>query len=164
MRDKTLLHISTGMGIAGWSLLFRKGPLKDWFLVYLFKTLLSTLTDLPVANKKIVKYPVRYFPKAFNTNIVFDYVLFPLLCVVYSQFTNKWKPLKTILSVFILSAPMTVIHYWLAKNTQLIKYSRRWSWFHTLSLLTATFWLSRAFIASIRFLSKKRNHLQTIND
>ncbi|WP_318533203.1 CBO0543 family protein [Bacillus methanolicus] len=66
------------------------------------------------------------------------------------------KPLKTILSVFIFSVPMTVVHVWLERKTQLIEYSKRWRWFHTFSILTMTFWLSRAFIASIEFLNQKR--------
>jgi hypothetical protein len=63
---------------------------------------------------------------------------------------------KTIFSVFIFSVPMTVIQSWLEGNTKLVRYSRRWSWFHTLSVLTLTFWSSRLFIASIRLLNQKR--------
>lgn len=164
MRDKTILQIITVIGIGGWSFLFRKGPIKDWFLVYLFKTIITTLIDGPVVKKKLVKYPYRFFAASFDTNIIFDYVLFPLLCVFYSQFTYKLKLLKTVLSVFIFSVPMTVIQVWLERNTRLVKYSRNWSWFHTLAVLTVTFWTSRGFIASIRFLNQKRNTHQATND
>lgn len=164
MNDKKILKIITVLGISGWAFLLKKGPIKDWFLVYLFKTLITTMIDGPVVKKRLVTYPYRYFSKSFDTNIIFDYVIFPLLCVFYSQFTYKLKLVKTILSVFIFSLPMTVIQGWLEKNTRLVKYSRNWSWFHTLSVLTATFWSSRLFIALLRFLNRIRKTPEAIND
>jgi hypothetical protein len=157
MNDKNLLKIISILGISGWAFLFRKGPIKDWFLVYLFKTLITTMIDGPVVKKKLVSYPYRYLSKYFDTNIIFDYVLFPLLCVFYSQFTYKLNPFKTIFSVFLFSVPMTAIQGVLEKYTRLVKYSRKWSWLHTLSVLTMTFWSSRGFIALIRFLNRRRS-------
>ncbi len=123
MKDRTLLHIITATGITGWTFLFRRKELfKDWIIIYLFKTLISTLIDTPVIKKKYVLYPTRYFSKLFDSNIVFLYILFPLLCVMYNQFTYKMKPVKTILSVFLFSVPMTIIENWLEKNTKLVKY------------------------------------------
>ncbi|WP_339146155.1 MULTISPECIES: CBO0543 family protein [unclassified Sutcliffiella] len=164
MKDKIILQIITVLGLGGWSLLFRKGPIKDWFLVYLFKTFITTLIDGPVTKKKLVTYPYRFLANIFETNIIFDYIIFPLLCVFYSQFTYKMKLLKTIVSVFLFSLPMTVIQEWLERNTQLVKYSRRWSWINTLSVLTMTFWSSRIFIAWIRFINQKRKNLNLIKN
>jgi hypothetical protein len=137
--------------------LFRKGSIKDWFLIFLFKGIISTLIDTPIVRKKLVQYPTRYFPRSFDTNIVFDYVIFPVVCVAYNQLTNHGKVLKIILSVFVLSIPMTIIEGLLEKNTSLVKYSERWSWLLTLTYLTLTFWSSRLFIAVIRFFDQKRN-------
>lgn len=130
----------------------------------LFKTFITTMIEVPVVKKKLVLYPYRYFSSFFDANIVFDYLIFPLLCVFYSQFTYKLNPSKIIPSVFLFSGPMTLIHWCLEKNTRLIKYSRKWSWLHTLLVFTMTFWSSRVFIAWIRFLNRKRNIPQTIND
>lgn len=164
MNDKKILKIITVLGISGWAFLFKKGPIKDWFLVYLFKAFITTMIDGPVVKKKLVSYPYRYFSKFFETNIIFDYVIFPLLCVFYSQFTYKLKPLKIISSVFLFSIPMTIIQWWLEKYTRLVKYGKNWSSLHTLSVLTVTFWSSRIFIATIRFLNRRRNIPQTIKD
>jgi len=160
VNDKKILKTITILGICGWSFIFKKGPIKDWFLVYLFKTFITTMIDGPVVKKKLVSYPYRYFSKFFETNIVFDYVIFPLLCVLYSQFTYKLKPSKIILSVFLFSAPMTIIQWWLERNTKLVKYGKKWTSFHTLGVLTMTFWSSRGFIALIRFLNRKRDNPQ----
>jgi hypothetical protein len=164
MNDKKILKIITVLGLSGWAFLFKKGPIKDWFLVYLFKTLITTMIDGPVVKKRLVTYPYRYFSKYFDTNIIFDYVLFPLLCVFYSQFTYKLKLGKTILSVFLFSVPMTVIEVLLERYTRLVKFGKGWRWFHTLLVLTGTFWSSRLFIALIRFLNRKRKTPETINN
>ncbi|MFY4776531.1 CBO0543 family protein [Metabacillus sp. RGM 3146] len=157
MKDRTILNLITLFSMSGWSLLFRrKGEIKDWFLIYLFKTLVATLLDSPVINKKYVLYPNRYFPKIFDSNIVFLYIIFPLLCVIYNQFTYKMKPVKTILSVFLFSTPMTLFENWLEKNTSLVRYRKGWNSFFTFSVLTVTFWMVRLLIAWVRFLSKKQ--------
>ena len=165
MKDKTILKVITIIGISGLTFLFKKGPMKDWFLVYLFKTFITTMIDGPVVKKRLVTYPYRYFSRYFDTNIIFDYLIFPLLCVFYSQFTYNSKLLKTILSVFLFSLPMTIVQVILEKTTGLVKYSKNWSWFHTLSVLTLTFWSSRSFIALIRFFTRiRRKTPQAIND
>ncbi|PKG22943.1 CBO0543 family protein [Niallia nealsonii] len=168
MKDKTILNIITLIGVGGWAIFFRKGPVKDWLLVYLFKATITTLIDIPIAKKKLVQYPKRYFPGSYDTNIIFDYVIFPLVCVLYSQLTNKMKGIKTLLFVFILSVPMTIIEELLERKTGLVKYSNKWSWLHTLIYLTITFWSSRIFISLIRLLdqikSKEGNNHFLVND
>lgn len=164
MKDKTILRLITAISISGWFFLFRKGSIKDWFLIYLFKIMLTTLLDGPIAKKKLVKYPYRFLEKLFSTNIIFDYVLFPVLCVLYSQLTLKMKRMQIIVSAFIFSAPMTYVHNWLEKNTRLVKYGKGWNWVHTLTVFTMTFWCSRVFIAWIRVLDQKRTAPQTAND
>ncbi|WP_245747386.1 CBO0543 family protein [Anaerobacillus alkalidiazotrophicus] len=122
MRDRPLLNIITLIGVRGWAFLFRrKGDLKDWFIIYLFKTLVSTLIDGPVIKKKYVQYPKRYFPTLFDSNIAFLYLLFPLSCVIYNQFTYKMNPLKTFLSVFLFSASIALVENRLEKNTNLVR-------------------------------------------
>lgn len=156
MNDKKLMNIITLIGMAGWSLLFRqKGETKDWFLIYFIKTLVSTLIDGPVIKRKYLKYPNRYFPKHFDSNIVFLYIIFPLLCVAYNQFTYKMKPFRTILSVFLFSAPMTLIESVLERKTGLVRYGKGWNAFYTFSVLTSTFWIVRLIIGFIRLVDKK---------
>jgi len=156
MKDKTVLKIITAVGFGGLSLLFRKGPIKDWVLIYLLKTLVCTFLDVPINKKKFVKYPKRYFPNFFDSNIVYIYVIFPLLCVMYNQFTYKMNAIKTIPSVFLYSVPMSLAERWLERNTNLIKYHKGWNGYYTLSFLTFGFWIVRAAIEGIRYLDQKR--------
>ncbi|MEQ6378759.1 CBO0543 family protein [Bacillaceae bacterium S4-13-56] len=157
MRDKTILNLFTILGISGsiFFLLRRKGQLKDWFLIFFIKTLVSTIFDGPVIKTKYLQYPVRYFPKLFDSNIVFLYVIFPLSCVIYNQFTYKMKPLKSILSVFLFTGPMTLMENWIEKNTNLVKYNKGWNSYITFIVLSFAFLLVKGCIEGIRFLDKK---------
>ncbi|WP_100407647.1 CBO0543 family protein [Bacillus solitudinis] len=157
MKERTILNLLTIFGIGGsiFFLLRRKGDLKDWFLIYFIKTLVSTLLDGPVIKTKYLQYPHRYLPKLFDSNIVFLYLLFPLSCVIYNQFTYKMAPLKTILSVFLFSGPMTLLEKWLESNTNLVKYRKGWNSYITLVVLSFTFLLVKGCIEGIRFLDKK---------
>ncbi|TCN25367.1 CBO0543 family protein [Mesobacillus foraminis] len=157
MKDKTILRIITVLGISGGIFLLRKGSIKDFFLIFLFKSVVSSLIDASISKKKLVQYPYRYFKDSFKINIVFDFLIFPLVCVIYSKLTNKADTLKTVLTVFLLSVPMTIIEEILRRKTRLVKYSKKWSWFHTLAYLTVTFWSSRLFVAALRFLEQKRD-------
>ncbi|MFA9455311.1 CBO0543 family protein [Halalkalibacter sp. AB-rgal2] len=157
MRDRNLLYLITAIGMSGWILLFRKrGHFKDWLLIYLFKTLVSTLMDGPVIKRKFVQYPIRYMPKFFDSNIAFLYLIFPMLCVMYNQFTYQMKPVKTFFSVFLFSVPMGVIEHWIQKKTNLIKFNKGWNAYHTITVLTLTFWLVRLFICTVRKLDKMK--------
>lgn len=157
MKDRTILNLLTIFGIAGslFFLLRRKGDMKDWFLIFFIKTLVYTLIDGPVIKTKYLQYPHRYFPKLFDSNIVFLYILFPLSCVMYNQFSYKMKPLKTILSVFLFSGPMTLFENWLEKNTDLVKYNKGWNSYITFIVLSFTFLLVKGCIEGILFLDKK---------
>lgn len=157
MKDRTILNLLTIFGIGGsiFFLLRRKGDLKDWFLIYFIKTLVSTIMDGPVIKTKYLQYPHRYLPKLFDGNIVFLYVLFPLSCVMYNQFTYRMKLLNRILSVVLFSGPMTLLENWLEKNTRLVKYQKGWNGYITFAVLSFTFLLVNGCIEGIRFLDKK---------
>ncbi|OLO40436.1 hypothetical protein BTR23_08100 [Alkalihalophilus pseudofirmus] len=161
MKDRNILNLITMLGIGGLAFFFRrKGDLKDWFLIYLFKTLISTLIDGPVIKKKYLQYPIRYMNNWFDSNIVFLYVIFPLSCVLYNQFTYKMKPVKTMLSVFLFSVPMTIAEHWLERNTNLVRFRKGWNSLYTLLVLSSTFWIVRLFIEGVRYLDGKREKIQ----
>jgi len=46
-------------------IIFRKPPIKDWLLVYLYNAATNGIADKFLTTFKIVKYPVRFFPKYF---------------------------------------------------------------------------------------------------
>lgn len=157
MRDRTLLNLLSisGIGATAFFLLRRKGETKDWFLIFFIKTLVSTLLDGPIIRRRYVSYPHRYLPNLFDSNIVFLYILFPLTCVMYNQFTYKMQPIKSIMNVFLFSAPVAVLEHWLERNTNLVKYNKGWNSYISFAALTFTFLLVKLCIECIRFLDRK---------
>ncbi|GAE45798.1 hypothetical protein JCM21738_2644 [Mesobacillus boroniphilus JCM 21738] len=74
---------------------------------------------------------------------------------MYNQFTYKMQTVKTVLSVFLFSAPMTLMESWLEKNTSLVEYHKGWNSYITFAVLSFTFILVNRTIKLIRFLDKK---------
>jgi hypothetical protein len=122
---------------------------RDWVVVYLFKCTLDFLWGSPVVALKLIEYPDRLLPKYFQTSILFEVWVFPILCILYNQVTRT-RGLGGIVGYALLfSAGMTAVEYPLEKYTNLIRYLD-WTWLTTFCTLTITFLLSRAFIALYR--------------
>jgi hypothetical protein len=123
---------------------------RDWTVVFLFKCLLDFIWGSPVVNLKLLDYPVRLFPEYYNTSILFEIWVFPVLCILYNQVTRKQGLWPIIYYALLFSAGITAIEYPIERHTELIAYLQ-WSWFTTFYTLTITFLLSRAFIAFYRW-------------
>jgi hypothetical protein len=123
---------------------------RDWIVVFLFKGFLDFIWGSPVVNQKLLDYPVRLFPEYYNTSILFEIWVFPVLCILYNQVTRKQGLWPIIYYALLFSAGITAIEYPIEQHTELINYLK-WSWFTTFYTLTITFLLSRAFIAFYRW-------------
>jgi hypothetical protein len=148
-RDKLILYALTLFGIILLPVGLNRKPRKDWIIVFLLKTFISGFFGNVIASTKTLESPVRLFPKAFKSSVVFDNLLFPLLCLFYNQTTYRSKLFGIISQAFIYSLPMTWIEYILEKKTNLIKYNS-WKWYYTLFTLTGTFLVVRGVIGYIR--------------
>ncbi|WP_423808705.1 CBO0543 family protein [Pontibacillus yanchengensis] len=127
-----------------------KHPRKDWVLIFFMKCFISSLVDKITVSCGWIEYPVRLFPRFLKISVLFDYLLFPLLCVWFNQ-TSYTSNMKSILlqAFWIYSLPVTIFETWLERKTDLIRY-KRWSWFHSLTSLAATFLLVRGIMGLIR--------------
>jgi hypothetical protein len=151
-RDRLILNGFTLLGFILLPIALYRKPRKDWIIVFLLKTLISGFLGNIVASKKYLEFPVRHIPEAFKSSVVYDYLLFPLLCVFYNQTTFHSKLSGIVSQAFLYSMPMTGIEYILEKKTNLIKYNT-WKWYYTLFSLAGTFMIVRGAIAVIRKLS-----------
>jgi hypothetical protein len=59
---------------------FKRENLKEWLLVFFVKGYITSFIGHFAVKGKQVSYPIRFLPKFFKINIVFDYSLFPILC------------------------------------------------------------------------------------
>ncbi len=123
---------------------------RDWVVIFLFKSLIDFVWGSPVVNLNLIDYPVRLLPKFYNTCILFELWVFPILCILYNQVTRKKGLLPIIGYAILFSAGITAVEYPLEMYTDLIEYLE-WSWFTTFYTLMITFLLSRSFIAFYRW-------------
>ncbi|WP_093797808.1 CBO0543 family protein [Sporomusa acidovorans] len=123
---------------------------RDWVVVFFFKCTLDFIWGSAVENLKLLEYPVRLLPKYFETSLLFEVWVFPVLCILYNQTTRTQGLGNIIWNALLFSAFITAIEYPLELYTDLIKY-KSWSWFTTYYTLTLTFLASRAFIAFYRW-------------
>lgn len=153
-RDMNILKGLLGFGLLAlpW-LLLRKRPLKDWLIVFLAKGVYTSILDSLVVKQKRVAYPIRFFGKTFKINILFDYLLFPLVCLFYNQITYHSRLFGILGKALFFSVPMTMMEIGFEKKTKLVTWKKKWSWYHNLLSLTLTFWLDRGMIGLIRKVS-----------
>lgn len=119
---------------------------RDWVVIFFFHGTLGMTWGAAVENLKIVSYPIRLLPEYFETSILFELWVFPVLCILYNQITRT-RGLGAIIGYAVLfSAGITAIEYPLELYTDLIHYIQ-WSWFTSFYTLIIAFLASRIFIA-----------------
>ncbi len=123
---------------------------RDWVVVFLYKCVLDALWGSAVVNSGRLDYPFRQLPHFYDTSLLFEFWVFPILCILYNQVTRKAGIWPILYCAVLFSAGMTAIEYPLELYTDLIRY-KQWSWFTTLYTLTITFLSSRVFIAFYRW-------------
>jgi len=90
--EKVFLRVMLVITIGIIPYLLRKSPVKDWILVYLLNGLTNVIIDKFMVSYKILKYPVRFFPKTFDINLLFDMLLYPIMTITYNQTTKNSSP------------------------------------------------------------------------
>lgn len=123
---------------------------RDWVVVYLFKTCLDFFWGSPVVKLKLLDYPNRLLPQYYDTSILFECWVFPVLCILYNQITREKGLWPIIYYALLFSTGITGLEYVIELYTDLITYID-WSWYTTFYTLTITFLLSRTFIAFFRW-------------
>jgi hypothetical protein len=148
--QKKLLRIILGVGLLLIPFAFKREKLKDWLLIFFLKGYIASFLDQIIVKKKRISYPVRFMSKYFDSSLLFDYLLFPLLCVFYNRTSEKSNLHSIFLQSLIYTTPMTVLEVILEKKTNLIRYKKNWNWLITYSTLVVTFLFVRGFIVIIR--------------
>ncbi|SFR08866.1 hypothetical protein SAMN05660706_11774 [Desulfoscipio geothermicus DSM 3669] len=98
----------------------------------------------------MIIYPVRLLGYLFDTNLLFEILVLPTLCVLYNQVTLRRGLWPAFYYALLFSAGITALEYLIELYTDLIEYIS-WSWFFTLTSLTGVFILSRVFLVFFRW-------------
>lgn len=138
--------------------IIRKSPIKDWIIVFSLVGLISGIIDKILTEKGFLKYPTTIL-KNLGISGTFDFMLCPLMNVIFNQFTYKDRPIYIFLKVLLFTTPMSLFEKWLEKNTSLIRWRNGWSWYHTFFSITLKYLAIRSIMGFIRYLSKVQTKL-----
>lgn len=155
--EKKLLRLMMVFTLGLVPFLLRKPPIKDWLFVFFLDGLSNGFIDQILVRKNYLKYPVRILPKLFKHHIVFDHILYPTFTIIYNQLTMNDKPLKAFLKLLIIVIPLTGIEFVADRKTHLIKWKRKWTFYHTFIWVMFKSSFTRIIIAVVRKISERQH-------
>ena len=109
---------------------FRKPLTKEAILVFFMKAYFSTFIGVIVVEEKLLTYPVSFLSGYFDTSILFEYLLYPIVCTFYYRTSHDSTFFGMVVQAVLYSATITVIEVLLEKCTDLIEY-HTWTWYYT---------------------------------
>ncbi|MFJ5760839.1 CBO0543 family protein [Neobacillus sp. NPDC093182] len=151
--EKKLLNLLTSLCFISLPFLFKGSKMRENLVIFFSKGVIAILIDAYVVGTKRVEYPVRPFPKIFNTNIIYDILFFPILSVIWVKISYNDNFRKILLKSLIFSVPMSIGQWFMEKNTGLFKW-KKWSLFHTFASVNFCFFTIRGFVGLLKILDK----------
>ncbi|WHY03241.1 CBO0543 family protein [Neobacillus sp. DY30] len=119
--------------IIGITLLFsslRKPPIKNWIIIFSLSSYFSTFVGVLVVEEKMLEYPVRFLSNYFSSSLLYEYLLFPVVCIYFYQTTYGSRYLNMVLQCILYTTVLTIIEVFFERYTELIKY-HTWTWIYT---------------------------------
>ncbi|NGQ96730.1 hypothetical protein G3578_16315 [Brevibacillus sp. SYP-B805] len=154
--DRILLWALLIIGMVLLFISLRKPLIKDMVLVYLMKGYISSFFGIIVAEEKWVEYPVRFLGQYFKTSIIFEYFLYPIMCVYLYRTSYRSSFLGIIVQCALYASAMTILEVVCEKYTNLVKY-HTWTWMY--SFLTI-FLLSFMVRMLMQWINKREQQLK----
>lgn len=152
--ERSLLRILTVACIASTPFIFKRKNLLMDLIIFFSKGVLSTCIDSYCIKTKKLKYPVRPFPKVFDTNILYDLLMFPLLSIVWVRWTYNANLKTTLLRSLWFSVPMSIAQMIMEKTTKLFSW-KSWSVWHTFVSINFTLFTIRGAVWLLRIFTEQ---------
>ncbi len=108
----------------------RKPLIKDSILIFLLNAYFSMFIGVLVVEEKMLEYPIRLFSNYFASSLLYEYLLFPVVCIYFYQTTYHSKYMSIVLQCLLYTSALTVIEVLFERYTDLIEY-HTWTWIHT---------------------------------
>jgi hypothetical protein len=122
-----------------------KEKIRQAFLVFMFKQLITWLVGLVVVELRLIEYPVRSFAYASKTSFDFEYFIYPAFCVLFNLNYPEGKSfVRRSLHYVYFCSGLTAVEVLVEKNTDILEYLH-WAWYTTFITLFLTFFISRQF-------------------
>ena len=130
----------------------RNPPFKDWPLVFFSTGYFSVLIAVVLVEKGWFSFPTRFLSEHFQSSILYEYLILPVISVFYNRTTYFSKMIGILGQAILYSIPMTVIELLMEKYSDLIEY-HKWTLLHTFLSLILLFVCIRYLIAFLRILA-----------
>ncbi|MCD8503038.1 MAG: hypothetical protein LRY71_17025 [Bacillaceae bacterium] len=154
---KLFLKVFLLLGLVLTPIAFKQKGIKDWVIVYLLTAFVSGIIDHILVVKKILSYPVRFYPKMFKYQIVFDWLLCPVISVFFNQLTKNDKSVFQITAkLFLFTIPQLLIEVLSGRYLQLVRWKKGWKWYYTFITMNVKFLIVRAIVQFIRLVHEKQ--------
>jgi predicted benzoate:H+ symporter BenE len=128
--ERTILWGFLLIGIVLMIFSLRKAPIKESITIFLLTAYFSTFIGVIVERNKMVEYPVRNLQNYFETSILYEYLLLPVVCIYFYKSTYNSRYPSIILQCALYTSVLTIIEVLLERYTNLVKYNT-WTWMHT---------------------------------
>ncbi|MCP3738087.1 CBO0543 family protein [Rossellomorea sp. BNER] len=139
-------------GIGLFILSLRKPPQKDWLLIFFMTGFFAVFLGVIVVEEHLIRYPVNLF-KHFQSSVLFEFLLFPVLCIYYYQATYHSGFWGIILKALVYSSVLSILEFFLEKYTDLIDYLH-WEWYFTLVSVFLFMIIVRSIMGLTNYLVK----------
>ncbi|NGY81074.1 hypothetical protein F6Y03_02635 [Bacillus megaterium] len=154
--ERRFLKYTTIIFLGSLPLVLKKVNIKDLLLILFMNGYTNAILDRFLVNRNILSYPVRFIPKEFKSNVLFDFLYLPTVSLWLYQLTKNDKPFKIMFKIVSIVSSLFLFELWAEKNTKLIKWKKGWKWYYSLISLNVRTLFSRLVIEIINIIEKKQ--------
>ncbi|MDG5789269.1 hypothetical protein QA612_17555 [Evansella sp. AB-P1] len=150
MLERFVIRFAIVFGILAIPTLFRKPSWKLWVPYFLLNGVLNHLFDAILVKTGKLKYPVRFLPRKFKINFVYDYIICAFLSVWYGQATYNSRLPGIVGKLLLFGLPQSTYEIWGERKTKLLKFQGNWDWVHSAFAVFIVKILTRSILEVIK--------------
>ncbi|MDT8860551.1 hypothetical protein N0O92_09920 [Alkalihalobacillus sp. MEB130] len=150
MIERSIIKLGIIFGMISTITLFKKPSVKIWFPLYLINCIVNYVFDKSLVETKQVSYPVRFQPKMFKINVVYDFLVCPFLSIWYCQSTYHSKFPGLVGKLLLFATPQAIYEIVLERKTDALKFKGKWRWLYSFFLVFVVKVISRGMLEVIK--------------
>lgn len=163
MSDRKILWLFLIVSLLLLPTMFRKPSIKNWVIAFLLNAFSNAFVAVYLAGKNFLVYPTRIMPSVFISNIVYDYLICPLISAWFCQATKNSKVPTIFLLGVVFTFPQILIELFMLHKTNLLKYKNGWTWKHSFIGIYLTKLFVRTSVSLIHKLDTSIKGSRTAN-
>ncbi|MFD1039054.1 CBO0543 family protein [Virgibacillus byunsanensis] len=154
--DRLLLWLLLIIGIGLLLFSLRKVLITDWVIIFLLTAYFSVFLGVLVQGNEMLDYPVRFLSAYFETSLLYEYLLLPVVCIYFYHSSYHSSYLMIVLQSALYTAILTILEVIFERYTNLIQY-HKWSWMHTFISIFLLLIFIRFIMRLIRWKERNKN-------